>query len=116
MSDGTAMSIANRSIVYVVIGRMNMTHQIGPVGAATTREDAERIQRDNEWKLDESLICEVELIQPFGLVDLPAALERALPHAINFRFLPPCSVNDPIWNEIATDLVAALRSTPEADR
>jgi hypothetical protein len=47
--------------IYVVIGRMEMTRQVGPVGAATTREGAEQIERDNEWKLDESLICEVDL-------------------------------------------------------
>jgi hypothetical protein len=37
-------------------------------------------------------------------------LSRALPRAINFRFLPPRPVNDPIWREIANDLAAALRA------
>jgi hypothetical protein len=43
-------------------------------------------------------------------------LARALPAAINFRFLPPRVVEDPIWTEVATDVAAALREPRRSPR
>jgi hypothetical protein len=39
--------------------------------------------------------------------DVRTALAAALPKVINFRFLPPRLVTDPIWQEVAADLAAA---------
>lgn len=42
-------------------------------------------------------------------VDVDAErLSQALPKAINFHFLPPRTVNDPLWQKIATDIIATL--------
>jgi hypothetical protein len=35
------------------------------------------------------------------------AIRTALPHAVNFRFLPPRTVDDPVWDEIADELALA---------
>ena len=36
------------------------------------------------------------------------ALVAVLPHAINFRFLPARAVADPIWSEVAREVLEGL--------
>ena len=43
----------------------------------------------------------------------PESVARGLPAAVNFNFLPPRVVKDPIWQEVAVALLAAIT---EADR
>jgi hypothetical protein len=38
---------------------------------------------------------------------------RALPRAINFRFLPPRIVSDRVWLEAAADVLVALSGSPK---
>lgn len=47
-----------------------------------------------------------------GFIDAER-LARALPHAVNFRFLPPRNVNDPAWREMADDILARLSESVE---
>lgn len=41
-------------------------------------------------------------------------LAAALPHAVNFHFLPPRVVKDPIWLEVADAILEALATLPSA--
>ena len=46
--------------IYVVVGYNGILRATGIVGASLTREGAEKIQRDNDWKMDKSDIQETE--------------------------------------------------------
>jgi len=47
--------------IYVVVGYNGILRCYGAVGAATTREGAERIAEEKAWKLDAYQIDELEL-------------------------------------------------------
>jgi hypothetical protein len=49
--------------VYVVMGRNDLTHEVGPVAVATTRALAEQIEEEKRWRLDESVVLELDLVE-----------------------------------------------------
>ena len=47
--------------IFVVTGYNGILKSFGPVGAATTREGAREIVKENEYMLDDHIISEIEL-------------------------------------------------------
>ena len=47
--------------IFVVVGYNGILKGYGAVGASTTREGAEEIAKESEWKLDAYQIHEVDL-------------------------------------------------------